>query len=172
MKKGLSQLKPQLYEWLASVNERPVNGILATPLDSNAPQQTSKTSHGTDSVYSIFRNAGNCNKNGTISSNFLPKRGAVKTASLFGRKDAMIDRSKKRAKKFSKPPGSNCPTPLKILTLVPLYAKPRQKSIGMGKILKKISQIKPRRSARIFAILFRPLTITRKSSIMITVGCV
>ena len=126
----------QLYEWLAIVNERPVNGILATPSGEQAPDNTPEAGRGTDSVYSIFRNAGNCNKNGTISANFFPKRGAVKTASLFGRKDAMIDRSKKRAKKFSKPPGSNCPTPLKILTLILLYAKLRQKSIGMGKILK------------------------------------
>ena len=54
-KKDLSQVNPQLYEWLATVNERS-NGTLATPSGEQAPNNTPKASRGTDSTNSISQN--------------------------------------------------------------------------------------------------------------------
>ena len=51
-KKDLSQVHHQLYEWLATVNERS-NGTLATLSGEQAPNNTPKASRGTDSTNSI-----------------------------------------------------------------------------------------------------------------------
>ena len=60
IKKDLSQVNHQLHESLAIFNER-YNGTLATPLNSKTPQQTPKTSRGTDSTDSISQNRENVN---------------------------------------------------------------------------------------------------------------